>query len=159
MHFNEIKEIFIRRFCLNYIGYEIFMKDNRSHLFNFFNKNNLKDFLILMSEKLELSYKKQNINNIPLYSQNENILSLQILNYNINNTINFNVINDPIYDFEKKGYKSKYQKGDITNFKYLLLLNKYSSRTYKDNSQYLVFPLLFMDLNKTIKRDLSKAIC
>ena len=111
MHFSEIKEIFIRRFCLNYIGYEVFMKDNRSYLFNFFNKNNLKDFLKLMSEKLELSYKKQNVNNIPFYSHNENILSLQILNYNINNAINFNVINDPIYDFEKKGYKSKYQKG------------------------------------------------
>ena len=159
MHFSEIKEIFIRRFCFNYIGYEIFMKDNRSHLFNFFNKNNLKNFLKIMSEKLELSYKKQNVNNIPIYSHNENILSLQILNYNISNKINFNVINDPLYDFEKKGYKSKYQKGDIPNFKYLLLLNKYSSRTYKDNSQYLVFPLLFMDIDKKVKRDLSKAIC
>ena len=80
MYFSEIKEIFIRRFFLNYIGYEIFMKDNRSHLFNFFNKNNLKNFLKIMSEKLELSYKKQNINNLPIYSQNENILSLPSLN-------------------------------------------------------------------------------
>ena len=159
MHFCEIKEIFIRRFCLNYVGYEIFMKDNRTHLFNFFNKNNLKNFLQIMSEKLELSYKKQNINNIPIYSHNENILSMQILNYNISNDINFTVINDPVYAFEKNGYKMKYQKGDISNFKYLLLLNKYSLRTYKDNSQYLVFPLLYMDLEKRIKRDLSKAIC
>ena len=158
MYFCEIKEIFIRRFCLNYLGYEIFMKDNRSHLFNFFNKTNLKNFLQIMSEKLELSYKKQNTNNIPIYSHNENILSLQILNYNINSDINFMVINDPLYAFEKNGYKSKYQKGEITNFKYLLLLNKYSSRTYKDNSQYLIFPLLYMDLEKRIKRDLSKPI-
>ena len=158
MYFCEIKEIFIRRFCLNYVGYEIFMKDNRAHLFNFFNKNNLKKFLKIMSEKLELSYKNQNPN-IPIYSHNENILSLQSINYNINNKINFTVINDPISIFEKNGYKSKYQKGEINNFKYLLLINKYASRTYNDNSQYLVFPLLFMDLKKEIKRDLSKPIC
>ena len=159
MYFCEIKEIFIRRFCLNYIGYEIFMKDNRAHLFNFFNKNNLKKFLKIMSEKLELSYKNQNPNNVPIYSYNENILYLQSLNFNINNDINFTVINDPINIFEKNGYKSKYQKGEINNFKYLLLINKYASRTYNDNSQYSIFPLLFMDLNKNIKRDLSKPIC
>ena len=158
IYFSEIKEIFIRRFCLNYIGYEIFMKDNRSHLFNFFNKNNLKNFLQLMSEKLELTYKNNNPNNIPLYSNNNNILSISSINYNINNNINFNVINDPLNVFEKNGYKSKYQKGEISTFKYLLLLNKYSSRTYKDNSQYLIFPLLFKDSKKKIKRDLSKAI-
>ena len=159
MYFCEIKEIFIRRFCLNYIGYEIFMKDNRAHLFNFFNKNNLKKFLKIMSEKLELLYKIQNPNNVPIYSHSDNILAFQALNYNINNEVNFNVINDPIYIFEKNGFKTRFQKGDINNFKYLLLINKYASRTYNDNSQYLVFPLLFMDLKKKLKRDLSKAIC
>ena len=159
MYFCEIKEIFIRRFCLNYVGYEIFMKDNRAYLFNFFNKNNLKKFLILMSQKLELSYKNQNPNNVPFYSHYDNIISLQALNYNINNEINFYVINDPIYMFEKNGFKAKYQKGEISNFKYLLLINKHASRTYNDNNQYLVFPLLFMDLKKKLKRDLSKTIC
>ena len=124
MYFSEIKEIFIRRFCLNYVGYEIFMKDNRSHLFNFFNKKNLKDFIHNMSEKLELSFKnKQNANNPMIYSHNENILSVPILNFNVNNEINFSVINDPLTIFEKNGYKMKYQKGEINNFKYLLLIN------------------------------------
>ena len=160
MYFSEIKEIFIRRFCFNYIGYEIFMKDNRSHLFNFFNKNNLKKFLQIMIEKLEISYKnKANLNNVMIYSNNENILSQQTLNFNINKDINFCVINNPVSIFEKNGYKMKFQKGEISNFKYLLLVNKYSSRTYNDNSQYLVFPLLFMDNEKRRKRDLSKPIC
>ena len=162
MYYYEIKEIFIRRFCLNYVGYEIFMKDNRSHLFNFFNKNNLKKFLQIMSEKLEAYYivknNPNNANNLMMYSNNDNILSLQTLNFNINNDINFCVINDPLNIFEKNGYKMKYQKGEISNFKYLLLVNKYSSRTYNDNSQYLVFPLLIMNSSKKL-RDLSKAIC
>ena len=160
MYFSEIKEIFIRRFCLNYVGYEIFMKDNRSHLFNFFNKKNLKNFIHNMSEKLELSFKnKQNTNNPMIYSHNDNILSLPILNYNVNNEINFSVINDPLTIFEKNGYKMKYQKGEINNFKYLLLINKFASRSYNDNNQYLVFPLLYMDIERKINRDLSKAIC
>lgn len=160
MYFSEIKEIFIRRFCLNYVGYEIFMKDNRSHLFNFFNRKNLKNFIHNMSEKLELSFKnKQNANNPMIYSHNENILSVPILNFNVNNEINFSVINDPLTIFEKNGYKMKYQKGEINNFKYLLLINKFSSRSYNDNNQYLVFPLLYMDIERKINRDLSKAIC
>ena len=160
MYFSEIKEIFIRRFCLNYVGYEIFMKDNRSHLFNFFNKKNLKAFIHNMSEKLELSFKnKQNTNNPMIYSHNENILSVPILNFNVNNEINFSVINDPLTIFEKNGYKMKYQKGEINNFKYLLLINKFASRSYNDNNQYLIFPLLYMDIERKINRDLSKAIC
>ena len=159
IYFSEIKEIFIRRFCLNYIGYEIFMKDNRHYLFNFFNRDNLKRFLHSLRDKLEITNKfSQNNNNNQIYSQTENLLSLPILNFNINNDINFNIINDPLYAFEKYNYKSKYQKGDINNFKYLLLLNKYSSRTYFDIYQYLVFPVLFLDLEQTIRRDLSKAI-
>ena len=160
IYFSEIKEIIIRRFCLNYVGYEIFMKDNKSHLFNFFNKKNLKKFIYNICEKLELSYKnKPNTNNPMIYLHNENILSLPILYFNINQEINFSIINDPLNIFEKNGYKMKYQKGEISNFKYLLLINKYSSRSYKDNNQYLIFPLLYMDKERKINRDLSKAIC
>ena len=43
-YFNEIKEIILRRFCLKNIGYEIFLKDGRSYLFNFFNKNQMAQF-------------------------------------------------------------------------------------------------------------------
>ena len=111
MYYYEIKEIFIRRFCLNYIGYEIFMKDNRSHLFNFFNKNNLKKFLQIMSEKLETLYinKTSNPNNIMAYSNNDNIVSLPILNFNISNDINFYEINNKDIIFVKNMYKMKYK--------------------------------------------------
>ena len=69
------------------------------------------------------------------------------------------IINDPVKAFEKKDYKNKFKKGEITNFQYLLLLNKFSTRTYNDINQYLIFPLLYINFEKNIKRDLSKAIC
>ena len=123
-YYNEIKEIIIRRFCFKYIGYEIFLKDGRSYLFNFFNKEETNNFS----------------NAIQQYTKNI-------------------IINDPISYFEKKEYKSKFKKGEIDNFQYLLLLNKFSTRTYNNISQYLVFPILYMSLNKNILRDLSKAVC
>ena len=69
------------------------------------------------------------------------------------------ICNDPVKLFEKKDYKNKFKKGEITNFQYLLLLNQYSTRTYNDINQYLIFPLLYINFEKNIKRDLSKAIC
>ena len=123
-YFNEIKEIILRRFCLKNIGYEIFLKDGRSYLFNFFNKNQMAQFSNL------------------IISKNKDIL-----------------INDPINYFDKKEYKSKYKKGEINNFQYLLLINKFSTRSYNDNGQYLIFPIIFMSIKDNISRDLSKAVC
>ena len=124
-YYTEIKEIIIRRICLKYIGYEIFLKDGRSYLFNFYNTDEANDFSNCIQSK------------------NKDI----------------KIINEPIYYFEKKDYKTKFKKGEINNFQYLLLINKFSSRTYNNNSQYLVFPIIFMNMKKNILRDLSKAVC
>ena len=123
IYYKDIKEIIIRRFFLKRIGYEIFLKDGRSYLFNFFNLDNFNRFQSLI-EKKEVT-----------------------------------IINDLVKTFEKREYKNKFKKGEISNFVYLLLLNKFSTRTYNDINQYLVFPLLYLDLTKDKKRDLSKAIC
>ena len=72
--------------------------------------------------------------------------------------IDFKLIDDPINEFKKLHVTSKNKKGELSNFNYLLLINKYSSRTYNDYNQYLVFPLLFMDEENKRKRDLSKVI-
>ena len=123
-YYTEIKEIIIRRFCLKSIGYEIFLKDGRSYLFNFFRSKEINEFTNLILE------------------ENKEIL-----------------INDPVNYFDKKEYKLKFKKGEINNFQYLLLVNKFATRTYNNNSQYLVFPILYMDIKNNISRDLSKAVC
>ena len=41
-----------------------------------------------------------------------------------------------------------FRKGDISNYKYILYLNKYSTRTYNDLSQYPVFPWLIKEYDK-----------
>ena len=41
-----------------------------------------------------------------------------------------------------------FHKGRITNYEYILNLNKYSTRTYNDLSQYPIFPWLLLDHSK-----------
>ena len=166
--YKDIKEIIKRRICFNYIGYEIFMKDNHSYLFNFFNKQNINCFLDTLKnytqDTLRLSLKnsfneetkRKGDKNLKKYSisfiKNSNSINKD------NNDYGYKIIDDPLDDFKKMQYKKKYKKGELSNFNYLLLINKYSSRSYNDYNQYLIFPLLFMDVERKRKRNLSMAI-
>ncbi|CAD8211533.1 unnamed protein product [Paramecium octaurelia] len=47
---------------------------------------------------------------------------------------------DPVKLLEKQGYLQKWNKQQMSNFKYLLLLNNLASRSYNDFTQYPVFP-------------------
>ncbi|CAD8175465.1 unnamed protein product [Paramecium pentaurelia] len=51
-----------------------------------------------------------------------------------------NVIMNPIEQFKKSGIIEKWRRGDITNFQYLIEVNKYGGRTYNDLNQYPIFP-------------------
>ena len=164
--YDDIKEIIKRRVCLTYIGIEIFLKNNRSYMFNFFDKNNINKFIEQI--KVYTNYKNKIIkNNISIdedtEKQSNNKSSKNIPNINnseqYKSEINFKLIEDPISEFKKLQLQSKNKKGELSNFNYLLLINKFSSRTYNDYNQYLVFPFLYMDEENKIKRDLSKAIC
>ena len=152
IYYSEIREIILRKYCFNDIAYEIFMKDGRSYYFNFYTLKNRKEFY----DSLEMKIKYLNISlkNEELEESGTNIYYIYDQDY-----VDLSFINEPKSDFEKKQYTLKYAKKEISNFNYLLLVNKYSSRSYNDLNQYLVFPLLYMDKNKTKNRDLSKAIC
>ena len=62
-------------------------------------------------------------------------------------------------NFKTKKYEKQFLSNKLTNFEYLLFLNKYSTRTYNDINQYLIFPLTHMSLDLQNKRDPSKALC
>ena len=67
---------------------------------------------------------------------------------------------DLIYDiksfFKKKNYTKQWLTNEISNLEYLLLLNKFSSRSYNDINQYPVFP--WLELCDDQLRDLKYAI-
>jgi hypothetical protein len=142
----------LRKYCFNEIAYEIFMKDGRSYFFNFFSKKNRDKFYDNFINKIN-----ETISRIKKEKHKEQDAPLKY-KYD-NNYPNIILINEPKIDFDENDYKLKYTKNEISNFQYLLLVNKFSSRTYNDCNQYLVFPLLYMDVNKKNERNLSKAIC
>ena len=47
--------------------------------------------------------------------------------------------------FKKEEFSKKWKEGKITTYDYLLLLNKYSSRSYNDTNQYPIMPWLFLE--------------
>ena len=152
IYYSEIKEIILRKYCFNEIAYEIFMKDGRSYFFNFFSKINRDKFydnLIVKINSVNSNLQKEKIK--------EHDVSRKI-KYDFN-YVNIQFIEHPKTFFEKNEYSKKYTKNEISNFQYLLLVNKFSYRTYNDCNQYLIFPLLYMDINKKRERNLSKAIC
>ena len=81
-YYSEIKEVVIRRFCFNYIGYEFFMKNNKSYLFNFFNDKNRKELIFIIIKKLE-SVKKE-------FNKNNNSSNYSIVKNTNNNNGNLN---------------------------------------------------------------------
>ena len=127
---NDIEEILSRRFYFQYIGFEIFIKNKKSYLFNFLNINNLRNF------------KEEFMNNYNKLNPKKKVKILKT---------------DLIKEFKKENYTNEYIKGKLSSFHYLLMINKFSTRTYNNLNQYLIMPLLF--LSDTYKRKLDQVIC
>lgn len=49
----------------------------------------------------------------------------------------------------------KWQRGEISNFNYLMALNTMAGRTYNDLSQYPIFPWILKDYDSEVKLKLN----
>ena len=143
----DIKEIIQRRTLLINQSIEIFNKNGKSYFFNFF-----------LSNEIEQIYKYLEEINNNLYKNN-----LEKFIFNTNNNKE-----------EIKNVLENFHKGKISNYDYILYLNKYSTRTYNDLSQYPIFPWIInkysqishvfesianKKTNITFLRDLNFPIC
>ena len=119
---SEIKEVIPRKFLYSWMALEIFMKNGKSYLFNFFNEDTNNYILDLL--------------------KNKNI-------YAIKNAKEY---------FEKKEYTKKWKDGRKSTYDHLLLLNKFSSRSYNDANQYPVMPWIFMSDDRIRNFDIPMSI-
>ena len=60
--------------------------------------------------------------------------------------------------FKKEEFSKKWAEDKITTFDYLLLLNKFSSRSYNDPNQYPIMPWLFLEQGPESKRNFDLPI-
>ena len=75
------------------------------------------------------------------YSEEKKIQFFTIMRNEIKN-INIDIIYDIKSSFKKKNYTKQWITNELSTLEYLLLLNKYSSRSFNDINQYPVFPWL-----------------
>ena len=61
-----------------------------------------------------------------------------------NKDITKNLIRKKEFLRDEKNILEKWEKGLIKNYEYILLLNRYSSRTFNDPNQYPIFPWILM---------------
>ena len=78
-----------------------------------------------------------------------NFLTTQEYNYFMTNFINKSKINNLVrkrnFLSDQNSITKYWVKSLLTNYEYLLILNRYSSRSFNDSSQYPVFPWLLND--------------
>ena len=121
--YKDIKEILIRRYIYDFRALEIFLKNGKSYLFNLYSNKKITEIFDLFENKIKAENK--------LYD--------------------FEIIKEPKIYFDEKKYNEMWQNDEISTFQYLLYINKFSSRTYNDISQYPIMPWIF--LNNTDSND------
>ena len=126
----DIQEIIIRRFLFMNQAAEIFLKNGKSYFFNFFDENILNEFQTKISEKIdnkEINFKIISIEKNKKYMEDYKINELQ------RNWIN----------------------GQLSTIDYLLLINKFSGRSYNDISQYVILPWATLNIEHNTMRDFN----
>ena len=129
IYLDEIEEVIQRRFALMWIGFEIFLKDKRSYLFNFYTQEKYSQFA---DEISTIHYKRR---------------------------LNILIVTDSKSQFKKYNYKYKYARDRlISSYQYLLYMNKYTGRSYNDVFQYPIMPWMIVNLSTKSERYLGKAM-
>ncbi len=119
---DSIKEVLVKRYNLMRQAVEIYFRNSKSVFFCLFRRPHLKKFLDELATILH-----------------KNPLLLHI-----------EVVRRPEGYFAEKKYRERWLTGDLSNFEYLMLLNKYSGRSFNDLSQYPVFPWILKDYTSDV---------
>ncbi|CAF0758317.1 unnamed protein product [Rotaria sordida] len=145
--YEDIKEVHKRRHILQPIALELFAADGRNYLLVFVRKERNKVYQRLLSSATELT-------DSAIHS-----VSGQRRSINIEQGTSF--IGTLMGE---RSVTQRWEKGEISNFQYLMYLNTLAGRSYNDLMQYPVFPWILADYdskelnltNPITFRDLSK---
>ena len=116
--YNEIEEIITKTFAYINQAFEIFLKNGKSYFFNMLHPSHLKKLFKKLKE---------------LMKSNNQELCLT----NVNELNEYNIL-------DEKEINKKWKNSLISNYQYLLYLNKYSGRTFNDINQYPIFPWIIL---------------
>lgn len=125
--YNLFAQIIYRKFLFFDRAFEIFLFNGKSYFFNLYKKSLRNECAKLIKQKFE-SKKKKDVES-------------------------FDIIEEPIDTFSKNKYTSNWLDGKISTLEYLLLVNKFSDRSYNVLTQYLVLPWILTDFNNIYNKE------
>lgn len=135
--YDDIKEVHKRRYLLQPIALEIFSADGRNYLLTFPRKirDRVYQKLIAMAKRSSSNVEvHKSVMNLKLPTENQLISQFLILG--------------------QQTITQRWQRGEISNFHYLMYVNTLAGRSYNDLSQYPVFPWILKDYDSA-KLDLT----
>ena len=145
--FSDIIFIFIRKYCLRNNSLEIYLSNHRSYYFKFFDTKSRDDFL----SELILLLNKNN-------PKNKLFKSIKGLDEN-NKSIIIGYFKD---EENNKDFSSisiirdLWKNNKISTLEYLMWINIYGNRSFRDSSQYPVFPWLLTNHEYKNSKELIK---
>ena len=137
MKFSNINFIFFRKYCFRNNAMEIFMNNHKSYYFKFKNTNTRDNFI---ERFMNVFNQKKIFKKIKSIDENNKSIILGYYN-NIDNNKNYKSIND---------IKDLWKNNKISTLEYIMWINIYGNRSFRDTAQYPVLPWILSDytLNK-----------
>ncbi|KAI1708739.1 beige/BEACH domain-containing protein [Ditylenchus destructor] len=129
--YDDIKEVHKRRYLLQPIAIEMFSADGRNYLLAFPRKirDRVYNKLVSMAKSASSDVAKTMAEQKKLLPTESTSTSAQLINSLMG----------------QQSMTQKWQRGECTNFHYLMYLNTLAGRSYNDLSQYPVFPWILKD--------------
>eukprot|EP00180_Rhodochaete_pulchella_P002287 Plantae.Rhodophyta-Rhodochaete_pulchella.ctg346.p1 GENE.Plantae.Rhodophyta-Rhodochaete_pulchella.ctg346~~Plantae.Rhodophyta-Rhodochaete_pulchella.ctg346.p1 ORF type:complete len:1806 (-),score=204.04 Plantae.Rhodophyta-Rhodochaete_pulchella.ctg346:877-5754(-) len=132
----DIREVQFRRYLLRPVAVEIFFTDRRSAFFSLETEGRNRNFI----KTLDTQLRRGGFHNVKVYKTARNC------------------------QIAAKEAREAWRKGLLSNFEYIMTINKLAGRSYNDISQYPVFPWIICDYGSSeldledprTFRDLSK---
>lgn len=108
---SSIKEVVLKRYNLIRQAIEVYFESSKSVLFSLYSRSKAREFMKSLKRILQK-----------------------------NGSLHIEIVDMPERYFAEKKFREKWLSGKISNFEYLMLLNKYGGRSFNDLCQYPVFP-------------------
>ena len=118
----DVREVVVKRYNLIRQAVEVYFYSSKSVFFSFYSKAYLQSFI----KRLDSIIRK-----------NKALSTIEV------------VVRPEKY-FEYKKFRESWASGRISNFEYLMLLNKYGGRSFNDINQYPIFPWIISNYNSEI---------
>ena len=122
--YTHISQILERKFLFHYIAIELFLYNGKSYFFNLYKEQKKKELIKEFKDKIKLRKLEK-----------------------------CEIIEDSFEYFNKNKYSNLWLEGKKTTLDYLLLINKFSNRSYNVLSQYLILPWILTNFKEIYKTE------